>query len=118
MSDTVGSVGEGAPLPARDRPRRLPHPINGTEQYLAAILDELAALRHEVAELRLDRVGLDEVKDGDPVLELIEPAQPAADTGEVELTEPAIAEPTPPPARPAKKAPGKKAATKKAPPRP
>lgn len=116
MEATVGSVGEGAPLPARDRPsRRFQPAINGTEQRLDALLELGDAILHELCTARLDRAGLDEVREGDPVLELIEPAAaPAAPERDepraVELAEPATA--------PVKKAAAKKAAAKKAPPRP
>lgn len=118
---TVGSAGDGAPPSAREprlRPRRLPTPINGGEQFLAAILDELVALRHEVAELRLDKAGLDQVKEGDPVLELIEPATPAPRDPSSAPEPVELAEPAPGPARPTKKAAAKKAPAKKAAPRP
>lgn len=120
MEATVGSVGEGAPLPARNRSRRFQPAINGTEQRLDALLDLGDAILHELVSARLDRAGLDEVEDGDPVLDIVEPAGPdpvkvtepeRPAPAEVELTEPA-----PGPARPAKKAPVKKAAAKKTPP--
>ena len=50
--------------------RKLPAPINGTEQYLAALLDEIQALRAEVHALRP------------------QPPEPPAD-GVIELREPA-----------------------------
>ncbi len=126
MEATVGSVGEGAPLPARDRPsRRFQPAINGTEQRLDALLELGDAILHELCTARLDRAGLDEVREGDPVLELLEPASdatydpgpivPPAPAAPVELTEPAPGPVDEPPARPAKKAAAKRTAKKAAP---
>jgi hypothetical protein len=120
--------------------RGLPSPINGTEQYLEALVFTLGEVLEEFRALRAPAVDLDviEVEPGrfirvedlknildrveEPGMDLTEPAKPADTDESIELAEPAsvtmapleITEPAPPAKKAAaKKAPAKRASAKK-----
>ena len=95
---------------------QLPHPLNGAEQYLAAMYDRLGDILDRLPE----RPAPGGQVDGAQPEELREPAAPPAPTqpepGPVDITEPGQPEraATPKPARTARKPATRKAAAKTA----